>query len=239
MLIVTSYSSYSKQMFKGLFMQREILIPLPHVTLKGHLAFFDHPRAWVVFVHGSGSSHLSPRNKMVAEKLYNEGYSTLLFDLLTEEEDRIYTNRFNIPLLAQRLSEVIGWLQGYSAYHQEPIVYFGASTGAAAALVAAAAPYRKVPLVAVVSRGGRPDLAKEENLRQVNIPVLLLVGSLDHQVISLNQQAQQSLKRSELVLIEGATHLFEEPGTLDKVITKTCEWLEHFLPKETYVEGLL
>lgn len=220
-------------------MQREILIPLPHVTLKGELSFFDHPRAWIVFVHGSGSSHLSPRNKMVAEKLNSEGYATLLFDLLTEEEDRIYTNRFNITLLSLRLSEVTGWLQSYSGYHQEPIIYFGASTGAAAALVAAVLTFRRIPLVAVVSRGGRPDLAKEENLQQVNVPVLLLVGSLDHQVISMNQQAQQLLKQSELVLIEGATHLFKEPGTLDQVVSKTCEWLDHLLPKESYVEGLI
>ncbi len=220
-------------------MQREILIPLPHVTLKGQLSFFDHPRAWIVFVHGSGSSHLSPRNKMVAKKLNDEGYSTLLFDLLTEEEDKIYMNRFNIPLLSQRLSEVTGWLQRDPAYHQEPIVYFGASTGAAAALIAGALPYRRLPLVAVVSRGGRPDLAKEENLHLVKVPVLLLVGSMDHDVISFNKKAQQSLKQSELVLIEGATHLFEEAGTLDQVVTKTCEWLNRILPRESYAEGML
>jgi len=224
---------------KDMKMQREVFIPLPHATLKGHLTYFDHPRAWIVFVHGSGSSHRSPRNMMVAEKLNSEGYSTLLFDLLTEEEDEIYMNRFNIPLLSLRLSEVTGWLQRFTGYHQEPIVFFGASTGAAAALVAAALPYRRTPLLAVVSRGGRPDLAKEENLRQVNIPVLLLVGSLDHEVISLNQKAQQFLKQSDLVLIEGATHLFEEPGSLDQVITKTCEWLNQLLPKESYMEGIL
>lgn len=220
-------------------MQSEISIPLPHATLKGHLSSLDHPRAWIIFVHGSGSSHRSPRNNMVAEKLNIQGYATLLFDLLTEEEDEVYTNRFNIPLLSLRLSEVTGWLQRYSDYHQEPIIYFGASTGAAAALVAATLPYRKIPLIAVVSRGGRPDLAGEENLRLVSIPVLLLVGSLDYQVISFNQQAQRLLKQSELVLIDSATHLFEEPGTLDEVIHKTCDWLDHLLPKEKYLEGLL
>ncbi len=220
-------------------MQREISIPLPHVTLKGHLSYFSHPRAWVIFVHGSGSSHQSPRNIMVAERLNAQGYATFLFDLLTEEEDEVYANRFDIPLLSQRLSEVTGWLQRFVEYHQEPIIYFGASTGAAAALVAAALPYRKIPLAAVVSRGGRPDLAQKENLEQVSVPVLLLVGSADHQVITYNRMALNQLHQANLVLIEGATHLFTEPGTLEQVVTETCDWLDRVLPKQNSLEGVV
>jgi putative phosphoribosyl transferase len=219
-------------------MEREIKVPLADGSLQGHLSALAHPRAWIVFVHGSGSSGRSPRNRMIAKQLNGLGYSTFLFDLLTPEEDEIAENRFKIPLLTRRLTEATGWLERDPAYHREPMIFFGASTGAAAALSAAALAYRRFPLIAVVSRGGRPDLAREEDLRRVTVPVLLLVGSLDHDVVDMNFKAQRSLPRSELQLIPGATHLFEEPGALDQVVYETSDWLDRFLPSSS-LEGVL
>jgi pimeloyl-ACP methyl ester carboxylesterase len=183
------------------------------------------PQAWVVFAHGSGSTRLSPRNQWVANELVNSGFGIMLFDLLSKEEDEIYMNRFDISLLAHRLMEATSWLQGSSFYQQVPIAFFGASTGAAAALVAAARIGESASVFAVVSRGGRPDLAGLEFLNQVFVPTLLIVGNHDTEVIRLNELALEELPNAKLVLVPGATHLFEEPGTLAEVVKITTEWL--------------
>ncbi len=203
---------------------------LANLKLLARMVNVSHAKAWIVFAHGSGSSRLSRRNNWVADQLNKAGFSTLLFDLLTPEEDRIYENRFNIDLLADRLDAAIKWLMG-SAYYETntPIGLFGASTGAAAALVTAARMSQEVPLYAVVSRGGRPDLAGEDNLEQVMTPTLLLVGSNDFGVIELNQDALAALPKGKMKLVFGATHLFEEPGTLDKVASYSIEWFEEHL----------
>lgn len=180
----------------------------------------------VVFAHGSGSSRLSPRNMRVAARLRGVGMRTVLLDLLTEAEERvdIYTreHRFDIPLLARRLVGVIDWMEGEQGTGGESMGLFGASTGAAAALVAAAA--RPDAVAAVVSRGGRPDLAGEA-LGRVRAPTLLIVGSRDHTVLDLNRRAQARMAApATLEIVEGATHLFEEPGTLDEVARLAGDW---------------
>lgn len=169
----------------------------------------------VVFAHGSGSSRLSGRNRYVAERLAEAGVATLLFDLLTEAEDRDYAMRFDIELLTHRLLGATTWVREQAPLRGFSLGYFGASTGAAAALKAAAALGGSVH--AVVSRGGRPDLAMAE-LPEVKAPVLLIVGGRDDVVIELNQAAYARLGgRKELHIVPGATHLFEEPGTLEEV----------------------
>jgi dienelactone hydrolase len=186
----------------------------------------------VLFAHGSGSSRLSPRNTYVASVLQDHGVGTLLFDLLTQEEDRDYATRFDIELLTRRLLAATLWLKGESKMQSLQVGYFGASTGAAAALQAAAKLENKI--AAVVSRGGRPDLAGEQALRQVTAPTLLLVGGVDYGVIELNQQAYSLLNcEKQLTLIPGATHLFEEPGTLEQVARHAADWfVQHFsIPK--------
>ncbi len=205
---------------------------LNDVSLFGDLSSRPNPKAWVIFVHGSGSSRHSVRNTWVAKRFNEHNYGTFLFDLLTESEDQIYRNRFNISLLADRLIEVSQWFMKSSFYNQEPIVFFGASTGAGAALMAVGKSLDHEPILAVISRGGRPDLAEIKFLHRVSRPVLLLVGSLDHEVIGLNQLAQNELATAELQLIQGATHLFEEPGTLDQVVQKSINWLEKQLPRK-------
>ena len=217
-------------------MYQEISIMHKDVTLEGHLSWNDNPEAWVIFAHGSGSSHHSPRNNWVAGELNKHGYGTFLFDLLTPEEDEMYQNRFDIPLLARRLLTATEWLIKSHYYQNEPIVYFGASTGAGAALMAAAEADEKWPLFAVISRGGRPDLASKEKLKKINRPVLLIVGSLDTEVIELNKYAQDLLKEADLILISGATHLFEEPGTLNEVVSVTKHWLQKQLPDSKHRE---
>jgi putative phosphoribosyl transferase len=176
---------------------------------------------WVIFAHGSGSSRRSPRNRRVAEALNQAGFATLLFDLLTEDEDRDPANRFNIPLLADRLVMATFWLRTQGFYREEPIGYFGASTGGAAALMGAERSGNDVS--AVVSRGGRPDLAGQA-LERVPCPVLLIVGGNDDVVLELNRQAADRLPDGELVVIPGATHLFEEPGKMEKVEEYTVRW---------------
>lgn len=180
----------------------------------------------MVFVHGSGSSRKSARNRLVAEKLNRQNIATLLFDLLTEEEDKNYTNRFNIKLLTRRLVSVTEWLSARPDTQGLTIGCFGASTGAAAALEAAAI----LPQIkAIVSRGGRPDMAMDA-LHKVNAPVLLIVGSRDHEVLDLNKVALANLNcENKLKIIEGATHLFEEAGALDKVAGEASEWFEKYL----------
>jgi putative phosphoribosyl transferase len=217
-------------------MFKEVSIDINGVLLEGHLASGPIRRSWVIFAHGSGSSRMSTRNNWVAQKLNEHGYGTFLFDLLTKEEDSIYANRFNIPLLAERLLGVTKWLSQSDYYSNEPIAYFGASTGAAAALLAAAKTKAFSKLFTVISRGGRPDLAGKE-LNLVSVPVLMIVGSRDVEVIRLNEIAKRELQSSELVLVPGATHLFEEPGALNEVVNLTINWLDSHLP--THMEETL
>ena len=194
--------------------------------VRGVLSIPENPRGVVVFVHGSGSSRHSPRNRQVAAILSNAGFSTLLFDLLTVGEERDRQNVFDVDMLATRLGVVVDWVSRHAVVGGHRIGLFGASTGAAAALVFAARHRGKVS--AVVSRGGRPDLAGEE-LGHVTCPVLLLVGSADDYVLSLNEEAGRRLgHRGRVVVIPGASHLFEESGTLQMVGAEaTSFFLEH------------
>lgn len=212
-------------------MATEVNIPIDKsLYLPGHYTKVDHAKAWLIFVHGSGSSRFSSRNNHVANSLNKFGYNTLLFDLLTAEEDEVRANRFDIPLLSYRLQRTVDWLEHSNIYDGEPIALFGASTGAAAALTVAGNSLT-TPIYTVISRGGRPDLATQFKLRNITVPVLLIVGSLDKEVIQLNQLASNELQYSELILIEGATHLFEEAGTLDQVIDTSVKWLDRYLPR--------
>jgi putative phosphoribosyl transferase len=197
------------------------------VRLPGQLVVPKQAAGVVVFVHGSGSSRHSPRNRYVASLLNRAGLGTLLFDLLTAEEEHDRGNVFDIELLAGRLTQVTSWLGGRQEAERLPAGYFGASTGAAAALWAAAEPGSRV--AAVVSRGGRPDLAGAR-LPLVRAPTLLIVGGWDELVLDLNQAAQQRLTcENRLEIIPGATHLFEEPGALDRVADLACDWFtDHF-----------
>ncbi|HEY9085841.1 MAG TPA: dienelactone hydrolase family protein [Candidatus Tyrphobacter sp.] len=185
----------------------------------------------VIFAHGSGSSRFSPRNRLVADRLGEAGYATLLTDLLTQREERVdrFTAefRFDIPRLAQRLIVATEQLRERFAGKPLPIGYFGASTGAAAALIAAAE--RPQWISAVVSRGGRPDLAGDA-LGNVSAPTLLIVGGNDTEVIALNRRAQASMRaHTELAIVPGATHLFEEPGALERVADLAAAWFTHYL----------
>ncbi len=211
---------------------KEILvhIPVDGVTLEGALAVPVNATGLVLFVHGSGSSRFSPRNNFVAHELRNAGLGTLLIDLLTRVEDQDYERRFDIPLLTQRVVRVTAWLRAQPETIQLALGYFGASTGAAAALQAAAEAGNKVGTV--VSRGGRPDLAGVKALAQVRCPVLLMVGGHDDVVIELNQQAYALLTcEKELSIVPGATHLFEEPGTLEQVAALASAWFVRYLGK--------
>jgi pimeloyl-ACP methyl ester carboxylesterase len=179
----------------------------------------------VVFAHGSGSSRFSPRNRLVAEALQQAGLGTLLFDLLLPGEAEDRRKVFDIPLLAERLVQGTQWL--LASRGVMPIGYFGASTGAGAALVAAAD--RQVAVRAVVSRGGRPDLAGTEALKRVRAPTLLIVGGLDTEVLALNRAAAAQLGAEAVIrVVEGASHLFEEPGTLEAAAALARDW---FLPR--------
>lgn len=202
-----------------------VSIPADRKILEGDLAFVPNAKAAVIFAHGSGSSRLSPRNQFVAKALNRAGFTTLLFDLLTDEESVDKRNVFDIELLGRRLLDATNWVQEH--YPDLPIAYFGASTGSAAALGAAAE--RPKGLYAVVSRGGRPDLA-QESFERVQVPTLLLVGGDDREVIQLNSLADDHLKISRLVIIPGAGHLFEEPGKLEEVIEYSLDWLLKHLP---------
>ncbi|HEU5339590.1 MAG TPA: alpha/beta family hydrolase [Sulfuricaulis sp.] len=207
--------------------EQSVGIPMDAVIHQGALAVPSGAKGLALFAHGSGSGRLSPRNNYVANVLRQSGVATLLFDLLTEAEDRIYENRFDIDLLTQRLLFATQWADQEPATQHLVIGYFGASTGAAAALKAAAALGPEVR--AVVSRGGRPDLALED-LPRVQAPTLLIVGGNDDQVIALNRKAYGALRcEKELKIIPGATHLFEEPGTLEQVATTAAHWFERHL----------
>lgn len=206
-------------------------INLGPVTLEGNLTIPGSARGVVQFAHGSGSSRLSPRNRFVARVLNQAGLATLLFDLLTEEEERIdmvtAELRFDIGLLALRVIGATDWLAAQEATAGMKIGIFGASTGAAAALVAAAERPRIVQ--AVVSRGGRPDMA-ERYLPRVKAPTLLIVGGNDYQVIRLNEFAYNQLPGEKQVeIVTGATHLFEEPGTLEEVARLAADWFRRHL----------
>jgi alpha-beta hydrolase superfamily lysophospholipase len=209
---------------------KTINIELGNVTLKGDLVLPENAIGIVVFSHGSGSSRLSPRNKYVAELIQHQKIATLLFDLLTEEEDKIYETRFDIDLLTSRLIEVTHWLTIQKSTMNLPLAYFGASTGAASAL-RAAAHFGNI-IKAVVSRGGRPDLAFNV-LKKVTAPTLLIVGGLDTTVIQINEQAYDELKATkELKIIHGATHLFEEPGKLLEAAEVAIVWFKKNLSKQ-------
>jgi len=195
--------------------------------LEGTLAVPASAIGLVIFAHGSGSSRLSPRNTSVARALQARGLATLLFNLLSAHEAADRANVFDIPLLGNRVIEAITWARGFEATSGLPIGLFGASTGAAAALVAAS--QRTGDIAAVVSRGGRPDLAGRY-LAGVRAPTLLIVGGADHGVIELNEAALAALTcEKHLEIVPGATHLFEEPGTLDRVVQIAGDWYEtHF-----------
>jgi putative phosphoribosyl transferase len=204
-------------------------IPLSSVNLKGDLIIPENAIGIVVFSHGSGSSRLSSRNKMVAEELQKQNIGTLLFDLLTEQEDLVYENRFNIDLLSSRLIETTEWLLAYKDTKNLPIGYFGASTGAASAMKAAS--FFGKTIKAVVSRGGRPDLAITE-LPLITAPTLLIVGGLDVPVIGMNKFAFDELESiKEMKIVPGATHLFEEAGKLQEVATLAIVWYKKYLSK--------
>jgi putative phosphoribosyl transferase len=199
--------------------------------LIGSLGIPERARGIVIFAHGSGSGRLSPRNNYVAEQLRRAGLATLLLDLLTPEEENDRRNVFDIPLLASRLSAAAAWTATFRAMRDLPIGFFGASTGGGAALLAASTADERVR--AIVSRGGRPDLAGARALAQVRAPTLLIVGSRDVPVIELNQIAMQHLRcTKELVLVPGAHHLFEEPGALDAVVGLATEWFLRHLDAE-------
>jgi pimeloyl-ACP methyl ester carboxylesterase len=212
--------------------EREIVIPAGEVMLGGTLHLPRETRGIVLFAHGSGSSRHSPRNRYVAGVLQSRGIATLLFDLLTRGEEfvdeRTEQLRFDIGLLARRLCAVTESVRSDPDLGRLPVGYFGASTGAAAALVAAA----ELPetIAAVVSRGGRPDMAVQA-LRRVQAPTLLIVGGEDKQVIQWNRKALAQLRcpEKELIVIPGATHLFEEPGALEEVARLAGAWFERFL----------
>jgi pimeloyl-ACP methyl ester carboxylesterase len=188
----------------------------------------DHPLGVVLFAHGSGSSRWSPRNQFVAHQLRDAGLGTLLVDLLTPQEDQNYIRRFEIEFLTERLGRITEWLRERVAGTGLRIGYFGASTGAAAALRASVDQGGTV--AAIVSRGGRPDLV-EDVLPEVEAPTLLIVGGNDEPVTTLNISAYQKLRcPKELAIIPGASHLFEEPGTLDDVARRATEWFRRFLP---------
>ena len=210
---------------------REVRIPAEEIA--GDLILPDDARGLIVFAHGSGSSRFSPRNRQVARALNERGLATLLLDLLRPAEERDRSNVFDIALLSQRLVAATRWARGQPDLARLPIGYFGASTGAAAALSAAARLGEEV--AAVVSRGGRPDLAVDA-LAEVRAPVLLIVGGRDELVLELNREAQRRLNApSELAIVTGATHLFEEPGALEEVSRLAGAWFERNLKQPASV----
>jgi putative phosphoribosyl transferase len=211
--------------------EHEVELRLGDVALGGSLTVPPDARGVVVFAHGSGSGRFSPRNRAVAQVLVEAGLATLLMDLLTAAEEAVDTRtahlRFDIPLLAERVIGAVDWSASEGAAAGLPVGCFGASTGAAAALIAAAERPERVG--AVVSRGGRPDLAGDA-LSRVRAPTLLIVGERDTEVIGLNQQAQALLAAESLLeIVPGAGHLFEEPGALGRVATLAREWFLRYL----------
>src|SRR5438477_4107961 len=213
-------------------MMKDVRIPAGRATMDGNLTMVDQAKGLVLFAHGSGSSRHSPRNQFVAQTLNDAGLATLLFDLLTPEEESVdlYTreHRFDIGLLAERLVQATRWAKQQKETRDLPIGYFGSSTGGGAALVAAAELPEEVG--AVVSRGGRPDLAGDA-LPKVKAPTLLIVGGEDYVVIELNEQARAQMKcECKIDIVPGATHLFEEPGTLEQVAKLASDWFSLHAP---------
>jgi pimeloyl-ACP methyl ester carboxylesterase len=206
-----------------------VTIPAGAVELEGVLELPVGARGVVVFSHGSGSGRHSPRNRFVAAALHRGKLGTLLLDLLTPDEDRDTANRFDIDLLTVRLEHALRFVRAHAATRALPVGLFGASTGAASALRVAAT--RPDDVGAVVSRGGRPDLAGERLLAAVRAPTLLIVGGRDHVVIELNEAARDALVHAnrKLAIVPGATHLFEEPGTLDEVARLATAWFARHL----------
>lgn len=204
-----------------------VTIPVNKVLVEGILRIPHNPRGIVLFAHGSGSGRYSPRNIYVAGILRQARIATLLFDLLTEEEDLIYENRFNIELLTERLIAVTNWVKKNKEFKNLKFGYFGASTGAASALKAAARIGSDIR--AIVSRGGRPDLSMDE-IDKVKTPTLLIVGENDPKVLELNKLAYEALNTTKkLEIIPGATHLFEEKGTLEKAAKFASDWFKKYL----------
>jgi dienelactone hydrolase len=214
------------------FSPTEVRVPSEHVHLVGDLVVPPDAHGIVVFAHGSGSGRHSSRNRAVARHLQERGLATLLLDLLTPEEDSVDRRtrhlRFDIPLLSRRMEDATTWVDRQQALRQLPLGYFGASTGSAAALIAAARLGRRVG--AVVSRGGRPDLVGPAVLEAVTAPTLLIVGAADTEVVPLNAEAFERLTAPRhMVLVPGATHLFEEPGALEEVTRLAGEWFTRHL----------
>ncbi len=214
--------------------ENSIMITSGHAVINGNLSIPEDAKAAVLFAHGSGSSRFSPRNRQVAREINRAGMATLLIDLLTSREEEVDVltaeYRFDIDLLAQRLVDATVWLKKNPATRDLDVGYFGSSTGAAAALIAAA----KLPDVAkaVVSRGGRPDLAGQY-LNQVKAPTLLIVGGNDDVVIGLNKEAMKQMSaEKQLEIVPGATHLFEEPGKLEEVSRLAIDWFKKHLGKK-------
>ena len=209
-------------------LEQLVHIPSDSIHIEGMLELPENAQGIVLFAHGSGSSRHSPRNNYVARVLREAGVGTLLMDLLTQQEDMNYETRFDIPLLTHRLLDATRWIGHEPVTQNLPAGYFGASTGAAAALQAAAqSPHN---IAAVVSRGGRPDLAGAAALGKVRAPTLLLVGGFDDVVIELNQSAYDLLNCQKVfTIIPGATHLFEEPGTLEQVAHQAAAWFKKYL----------
>jgi dienelactone hydrolase len=220
-----------KEIRQQIAISREVMIPLDSITLAGELNVPAGGEGLVIFAHGSGSSRHSPRNQYVAQVIQGEGIGTLLFDLLTQEEEKIDLRtrhlRFDIGLLARRLVEATEWVEKQKETGHLRIGYFGASTGGGAALVAAAELGDQIG--AVVSRGGRPDMAGEA-LPQVVSPTLLIVGGFDDVVIRLNEEALSKLQCvKEMKIVPGATHLFEEPGKLEEAAQMAADWFQKYL----------
>lgn len=207
-------------------MKKELKITIDDITLEGILSIPEKASGIVIFAHGSGSGRLSSRNNFVADVLNEGGIGTFLPDLLTEEEDSVYETRFDIGLLSRRLTEIFNWIASHPDTKQLSVGIFGASTGAAAALEVAAQFGNRV--AAVVSRGGRPDFAMR-NLKKVVSPTLLIVGGNDVVVVELNEEAFAELVcEKKLEIVPGATHLFEEPGTLEEVARLATAWFKRF-----------
>jgi len=211
--------------------EREIHFGAGDRQLTATLGTPDPPGALVIFAHGSGSGRHSPRNRFVASKLNEAGIATLLLDLLTQNEerldDRTASLRFDIALLARRVTAVTEWARTQKEFARLPIGYFGASTGAGAALLAAS---DRSDIYAIVSRGGRPDLAGEA-LRTVRAPTLLVVGARDPVVLDLNRKAATALRKCEIAIVPDATHLFEEPGALEAVVSLAQRWFLQHVPE--------
>lgn len=209
---------------------REVVIP-PH-GLEGRLTIPENCRGLILFAHGSGSSRFSPRNNMVAAKLNAQGFATLLFDLLRPEEGQDVRAVFDIPLLAGRLGEATEWARGQAELQSLPLGYFGASTGAGAALAAAVQP--GCSIAAIVSRGGRPDLVNREVIDALRAPTLLIVGGEDHDVLAMNEKVLLNLTcPAAIEIVPHSGHLFEEPGALEKVADLAADWFERYMKSGT------